>query len=232
MDQNSNNPVPLPSVNIMPVTTPPSRWANINWMRVAVVALVLLGAVFAVVAGLIVLRSSSRSTEIRLSNGKSVRLGQDSEKMIAVLGDEVKPLDDEKRIYRYPAEASSPAEVILYISDDKISALLVNRDSGNKHALTGASLGMPIKELKGKVGWRGSPKPISTETDVVKQRGYKVSDSKSSAYYITSSCSRNATQRVTQMALALKGQEKLLGPLLKPRSCPKPAETTKAQPQK
>jgi hypothetical protein len=232
MDQNSNNSVPSPSVNIMPVDTPSSRWANINWLRVALVALGLLVAGIACTAGFIAIRNNARSTEMRLSNGEAVRLGQASEKVMGALGEDIKPIDEEGRIYRYPADAALPAEVIIYISDGKVGAMLVNRDSGNKHALTGASLGMPIKDLKGKVGWRGSPKPISTETDAVKQKGYKVAGSKSSAYYITASCGRNTNQRITQIGLALKGQEKLLGPLLKPRTCSKPTETAKPQPQK
>lgn len=191
-------------------------------MTVNGVKLRLLIAAGLIITGLGILMiwgGQSKATQVKLSNARVIKLGESRKDLIKSVGKVLRPVG--ANVYRYPGNTKLPAQVVVYMDHDKVSALMITRSARNRQTATDATVGKSWANLKKTIGFSAAPTLINAKTDKIVQAGYKVAGFDANSYYITYSCNPKNGDHLTAVAIALKGKESLLKPLLKPRDCSK-----------
>lgn len=179
----------------------------------------LMTAVLMIVIGLGALLYfwlSSQFKTVKLSNQKSVSLGQLRTRLIISMGNDIKVIAPD--VFRYPGDSEFPAEAVIYVKNSRVAAILITGGE-NRHVASGAGVGMSWPDLKQNMGFFMQPKIIDLQADAVKQRGYKVEGFDTASYYITAACSPVKQDRLTTVAIVSRGHEGLITQVLNNRSC-------------
>jgi hypothetical protein len=150
---------------------------------------------------------------LRLSNGKNTWIGQSEQLMLLMIGQDLRQASP--GLYQYPGELAKPVEVSIYVKENKVTGLLVTKDSSNRTLLGNAGIGASSAELQ-----RNMPAglaAINTQQDAVKQRGYKRTGIESNTYWLLPGC--GGGEQVVSVLLVLNGYTEALSPFSVPPRC-------------
>jgi hypothetical protein len=150
---------------------------------------------------------------LRLSNGQSIWVGESKQELLLTVRGSLRQASP--GLYQYPGDLLKPVEVSINVESDKVVGLFVSKNPLNRVLLGDAGIGISSTELMSKLRVQGLAL-IDTQSDKVKQRGYKLVRGNVSTYFLLPAC---GGENVVSVVMALDGYDSVLTPFSTLHDC-------------